>query len=215
MNTEKSFLITRPEHDLTTRYLSKWSEGVIDEAEKKHIECIDLNGGQANRERFIGTLEEKAPDFVFLNGHGNADIVYGHENTPLLVGSDDSVKDKIIYARACKSAKRLGSQIIENGATAYIGYDEDFVFMYETHAIGRPLEDETARLFLEPSNQIALSILEGQTVEEAERQSQEKFRQNIHSLFYRKHTDEEEQMIFFLALDLQRQICLGNKNAKI
>ena len=87
--------------------------------------------------------------------------------------------------------------------------------MYETDAIGRPLEDETARLFLEPSNQIALSILQGHTVEEAERQSQEKFRQNIHSLFYRKHTDEEEQMIFFLALDLQRQICLGDKNAKI
>ena len=44
-----SLLITRPEHDFTTRYLSKWSEEIIGEAEKKHIEVIDLNGEKAER----------------------------------------------------------------------------------------------------------------------------------------------------------------------
>ena len=108
MNTDKSLLITRPEHDLTTRYLSKWSGGVIDEAKKEYIACIDLNGEQANRERFIRTLEEKAPDFVFLNGHGNADIVYGHENTPLLV------RDRTVALRIKSSMRALAN--LPNGS---------------------------------------------------------------------------------------------------
>jgi hypothetical protein len=210
-----SLLITRPEHDLTTRYLSKWSEEVISEAEKKHIEVVDLDGEKAERTRFIGTLEKKSPDFVFLNGHGSAEIVGGHDNAPLLVGSDKEVTDKIVYARACKSAKRLGPQAVENGAKSYIGYEEDFIFMYESAHVNRPLNDETAKLFLEPSNQIPLSILKGHSVEEAQERSRAKYQENIENLFSRKLTDEEQQILFYLAWDLRYQVCLGDKNATL
>jgi hypothetical protein len=215
VNTDKSLLITRPEHDLTTRYLSKWSDEIVSEAEAKHFEVIDLKGEKANRERFIGTLEKKSSDFVFMNGHGNADIVGGHENAPLLEASDTGVKDKIVYARACKSAKRLGPQAVENGATAYVGYDEDFIFMYETAEIGRPLQDKTAALFLEPSNQLALSILKGHSIEEADKRSKEKYIKNIRALFFQKLTDDDQQVIRLLAWDMQHQVCLGDKNATL
>jgi hypothetical protein len=210
-----SLLITRPEHDFTTRYLSKWSEEIISEAEKKHIEVIDLDGEKAERTRFIETLEKKAPDFVFLNGHGSADVVGGQDNAPLLTGSDEIVKDKIIYARACQSAKRLGPQTVENGAKAYVGYEEDFIFMYEPAQVSRPLNDETAKLFLEPSNQIPLSILKGHSVEEAQERSKAKYQQNIEVLFSRKMTDEEQQILFYLSWNLRYQVCLGDKDAAL
>ncbi len=215
MNIDRSLLITRPEHDLTTRYLSKWSEEVIGEAEKKHVAVIDLHGEKANRVRFIGTLDKKESDFVFLNGHGNAEIVAGHDDAPLLTGSDSGVNDKIIYARACQSAKQLGPQAVENGAKAYIGYDEDFVFMYEMDQVHRPQHDTTARLFLEPSNEIPISILKGHSVEEAEKRSKGKFSENIRTLLLGNLTAEEHRMIKLLAWNMQHQVCLGDTSATL
>lgn len=57
MNADKALLITRPEYDITTRYLSKWSMQVVDEAKAKHNDVVDLEAEKATRERFIGTLE--------------------------------------------------------------------------------------------------------------------------------------------------------------
>lgn len=74
-----SLLITRPEHDITTRYLSKWSKKIIKEASKKGINIIDLWRGKANRKRVIGILEKRNPNGVFLNGHGSDKFVAGHD----------------------------------------------------------------------------------------------------------------------------------------
>jgi len=54
----KTLLITRPEHDAGTRYLSKWSEKIIDIAKDKGINVIDLHREKAGRDRVIGTLEK-------------------------------------------------------------------------------------------------------------------------------------------------------------
>jgi len=35
-------LITRPDHDVTTRYLSAWSKEIIELADKKNIQVMDL-----------------------------------------------------------------------------------------------------------------------------------------------------------------------------
>jgi hypothetical protein len=39
----------------------------------------------------------------------------------------------------------------------------DFIFCHDLDKISRPLEDKTAKLFLEPSNQVAISLLKGNT----------------------------------------------------
>ncbi|MFQ5620487.1 MAG: hypothetical protein ACE5FT_01430 [Candidatus Nanoarchaeia archaeon] len=39
----KKFLITRPEHDDTTHYLSNWSALSIKEAKKQNLQVYDLN----------------------------------------------------------------------------------------------------------------------------------------------------------------------------
>lgn len=128
-------------------------------------------------------------------------------------GSDAAVKDKIVYARACKSAKRLGPETIKNGASAYIGYDEDFVFVIDEAKVSRPTEDDVAALFLEPSNQTALSILKGHSVEEANRRSKAKFAKNIQHLLLRGPSDNDYYAIRHLFWDMQHQVCLGDASA--
>lgn len=125
----KTILITRPEHDITTKYLSKWSEKIIKEAKDKGYSVVDLKGDKATRNRFIGTLEKTSPKLVVLNGHGNDNLVSGHDNEPILNDSDKAIAGKILYTRACRSARKLGKNSISSGASAYLGYEEDFIFL--------------------------------------------------------------------------------------
>ncbi len=210
MNSSRHVLITRPEHDLTTRYLAKWSEEIVAEAKSKHHDVVDLKAKKATRERFIGTMQKTNPRLVVLNGHGDEDRVGGHDDEILLSGPDGVVKDKIIYARACKSAKRLGPQTVANGASAYVGYDEDFVFVIDEEKSSRPLRDKTAALFLGPSNHAALSLLRGHTVAEANQHSRSQFARNIQALILRGPSDDDYYAIRHLLWDLRHQVSLGD-----
>ncbi len=207
----RSLLITRPEHDCTTRYFSKWSEKIIEQGESKGTNVIDLHLDKANRDRVIGTLEKREPGFVFFNGHGGDDRVAGHNDEVILNADDgEAVKNKIIYARSCKSAKILGHKTISYGARAYIGYKEDFTFLYSPDMISRPLEDESAALFLEPTNHIAYSLLKNHTASEAHDKSRELFRKNIEKLLAEGPSAENYSAIRYLYWDMINQVCLGN-----
>ncbi len=209
----KSILITRPEHDITTHYISKWSEKIIDEAKNKGCDVIDLYREKANREKFIGTLQKSSPRMVVLNGHGNEDVVSGHDNKPILQKLDKIVKDKIIYARSCKSAKKLGADSIASGASAYLGYNEDFIFMFDETKITHPLEDKTAVLFLEPSNHIPISLLKGHGVEDANQRSKKLFIKNIEKLLVAGSASDNYYAIRYLFWDMKHQVCLGDTTA--
>lgn len=210
----KSLLITRPDHDYTTNYLSKWSKEIIKEGQDKGINVIDLDGDKANRERVIGTLEKRSPGLVVLNGHGSQDYITGHNNSVILEGNDKkAVENKIIYARSCKSAKVLGEKTISHGAKAYLGYDEDFMFLYSRDKVSKPLEDKTATLFLGPSNQIPLSLLKSHSAGEANEKSKILFKKNIEKLLIDGPSSEHYKAITCLYWDMIHQVCLGDKKA--
>lgn len=61
-----SFLITRPDHEPTTKYLSAWSEKVIKLAEDKGQKVIDLKSEKATRKEFEGRLSKLNPSLVVL-----------------------------------------------------------------------------------------------------------------------------------------------------
>ena len=61
---EKLLLITRPEYDPGTCYLSRWSEKIINEAKNKNVRVIDLHRQQAERKRFLGTLKKTNPNLI-------------------------------------------------------------------------------------------------------------------------------------------------------
>lgn len=116
-----------------------------------------------------------------LNGHGDDNIVTGHQNEPLLIGrtNDKLMKSRIIYALSCRSAKELGPKTVSSGAKSYTGYDDDFIFSYTPSMITRPLNDDKAKLFFEPSNIFMESLIKGNTVQEAKSKSEQLFRKNI------------------------------------
>jgi len=60
----KVILITRPDHDITTRYLSRWANQVIELADRKGVEVLDLKRAKANKKEFEGRIKKKNPLFV-------------------------------------------------------------------------------------------------------------------------------------------------------
>ena len=104
-----------------------------------------------------------------LNGHGNIDLVMGHQNQILLKAglNEDLLNSKIVYALSCKSAKVLGPKSIQAGTLSYTGYEDDFIFVYEPELFSRPLLDKTAGLFLDPSNTFIESLIKGNSVRES------------------------------------------------
>lgn len=105
-------LITRPEHDYATRYLSAWAERFFGVAKDKGYSVIDLYRRRANRKEVESILYKRNPNFVIINGHGSDNAVSGHENELLLIAKDNSslLEGKITYAISCRSARELGKE---------------------------------------------------------------------------------------------------------
>ncbi|VVA44261.1 conserved hypothetical protein [Candidatus Roizmanbacteria bacterium] len=209
-------LITRPNHDITTNYLYYWSIVLIEYAKEIGQSVVDLKGKRANEKEFVSVIKKVKPNFVVLNGHGNEETVTGYDNKPLVnLDNADILKEKIIYARSCQSAKKLGVKSVEAGCKSYIGYNEDFVFVTDEHRLTRPLDDKTAQLFLEPSNKVVTYLLKGHSSSTANQKSKELYKKTIQKFMLSSALKEEKELIPYLAWDYNHQVCLGNQNAKL
>ncbi len=213
---DKTILITRPEYDAATFYLSRWSEKIIYEAKRKSIKVIDLHKDKANKKRVVGTLEKTSAKLVIFNGHGDDAVIFGQDDKAILETSDTkAVKDKIIYARACRAANILGNNSIACGAISFLGYTHDFVLFRAINSERQPLKDEVARMFLEPSNYISISLLKGHTTGEANKRSKNLFRKNIEKLIVASPTATDFRTISGLLRNMTHQVCLGSQNATL
>lgn len=156
-------LITQPDFDKTTRYVSTWSEEVEEFSKSRGHKTIILKGKRANREEFESVIQKTEPQLVMFNGHGNDGQINGQEDEILLDSSSDEniTKDKIIYALSCSAAKSLGNTCIKKRTKAFIGYKEDYIFIHDYPKISRPREDKKAQLFFKPSNLIPISLIKG------------------------------------------------------
>ena len=210
------FLITRPIHDDIVHYLSFWSIELINQASKKGKNIIDLNDKKANKKRVTGTLNKTPIRFVMFNGHGDDNLVTGHRNEELIKspGNEKLLQNKIVYCRSCNSAKKLGPDSVISGADAFIGYDSEFVFVYDTRFITKPTKDKTAALFLKPTNAVVSSIIKGNTVKFSYEKSQEQFKQNISKLSSSATSDDDRELIRYLIWDYNHQVYHGDDNAK-
>lgn len=211
----KCLLITRPNHDITTNYLYFWSEKIIGEANSRTVKIIDLKGKRANRKEFTGVIEKVLPSLVVFNGHGDDAVISGFDNEIIIQAGDNEslLHEKITYAVSCSSAMILGQKCVGSKKTAYIGYNDDFAFIIDETKITRPLQDKTAQLFLEPSNQVAISLLKGNNAGESHKKSQKVFRQNIRRLLTSESSLENKEALPYLLWDMNHQVCLGDENA--
>lgn len=214
----KKILITRPEHDPGTLYLSRWSKQIIEAAGKKNIQVIDLHEGKASKKEFEGRILKTDPSFVILNGHGSEDSVSGNNNEVLVRKGENEyiLKRRITYAISCDSAQKLGLACADEN-TAYIGYKKNFVFNLNQKYLTRPLSDKGAARFMEASNQVSISLIKGHTAKEASESSKNAFKKAIRSLLTSEHADDPDttEDIKDLWWDMQNQVCLGAEDKRM
>lgn len=206
-------LITRPRHDPITRYFYEWSGEIKKFAESKGFTALDLRAEKATRGHFESYLKKHHPSFLFLNGHGNADVISGHDNQ-VLVDITSAIETSVIYARSCDAAKTLGVYLVNNGVKAFIGYKKKFI----CGVAGRSselLEDEIARLFLEPSNLIPSTLLKLHNAEEAHSRSLDAMYRNFRRMISSTASREERYAARWLWSNIHGQVLLGDKTAKI
>lgn len=210
-----TYLITRPEHDDTTYYLSQWSKETIELAESHGAKVLDLQGKKANKEEFNGKMKKFSPKLVMINGHGDVDLVMGHNNQLLIKAgiNEELLKSKIVYSRSCKSAKVLGPKSIQAGALSYTGYEDDFIFIYEPELFSRPLKDKTAKLFLEPSNIFIESLIKGNDIKDSFERARSILKQNFNKAI--STLEQDPTTARFLWWNLKNFVSHGDMNASV
>jgi hypothetical protein len=209
-------LITRPNYDPGTNYLFYWSKSVIDFADRRKVKVLDLSGEKANKKDFVSYIRKHNPKFVFFNGHGNERSVMRQDDMVLADLKDSPIfLGAIIYARSCEAAQKLGPQCVIDGALAFIGYTKKFTVGYTPEKVTRPLEDPVAKLFLEPSNLIPVSVLKGNSVQSAHLKSQKAMFKNLMFMLSSAASNLQKDSASYLWRNMKYQTVCGDKNAKI
>lgn len=213
----KCILITRPNHDLVTNYLYYWCNPVIEKAIEKNFKVLDLSSQKANKKNFESYSKKNVPSFFFLNGHGSPSCITGDQNNPLVeVGINEYIfNNAIVYARSCNVALILGMISIKYGAISFIGYLDKFYLASKSSRDTEPLKDNLAKLFLEPSNLIPISLIKGNTVSLAYEKSQRAMKKNFSHMISTNASNEEKDCAFALFSNIKSQIVFGNKQAKL
>lgn len=215
MSLSDALLITRPNHDLGTNYLFFWSESVIKNSHG--FKVLDLKKEKANRRDFTSYIKKHEPKLIFFNGHGTQDTIAGHNDKILIkLGENEQLlKGKIVYVRSCDAAKNLGLQCVLRRTISFIGYREKYTLGYSDSCITRPLTDKVAKLFLEPSNLVPITLLKGNSVEKAYRKSQNAMLKNLRFMVSGKASDAQKDAAPYLWANRRCQTVIGSYQAKL
>ena len=76
-------------------------------------------------------------------------------------------KNKIVYALACNSLVKLGPLAIKNGAKAYIGYNDEFMWVGDPSKSSVPDKDKNSAPFRRVCHLLVYSLLKGMPVKES------------------------------------------------
>lgn len=215
---QRGLLITCPEHDDGTAYLTYFSRLIVEEALKKSIKAKKVNDENLNMKDFseiIGKLDYK---LVVFNGHGLSDSIFGYKNNIIvkLGENDNALKERIVYVRACNAGLLLGPECMKNTENgSFIGYNLPFVFFMDERWTTKPNNDKIARLFLEPSNLVPISIIKGHTSLEAHKNAKRQMLKNMESLLRNKQEQETTFYLEALWNNYNGQVIFGNNSAKL
>lgn len=210
-------LITLPDHDITTFYLSKWSEEIIKIAEKNGMNITLINGPKVNVSYVTRMINTKEPSILLFNAHGSDTTIGGQNNEPIIeLGKNDKLlNSKMVHVVSCNSARKLGKKC---GAKSFIGYDDIFWLYMDGNKTNKPLKDEKVKPILESALEAPKQIIKRKSAGEAYEKSQKMYQKNIDELTLSssKHTAEELQVILpFLHWNKDCQKLYGDPNARI
>lgn len=195
-------LLTNPEVDTLTCYLSAWTDFLLKECKIKANKYYRLRREKVTRKKFESLLTKRAVDLVLLCGHGDSDVVFGNDEVILDTKNDNVLGGKTVHALSCQSAKELGRDAVEKGAKAYVGYKEDFIaFLNDSNRISKPLEDTTASLFLSAAFTAPKVLLRGGSPNEAVTQAKKEYDRSIRKAINSDIQSDDDQFINWLYWD--------------
>ncbi|MBU1000079.1 hypothetical protein KKE78_01615 [Patescibacteria group bacterium] len=215
----KSLLITRPDDDPLLNALFHWCKPIILEAQKKQFSIYDLSGNKAIKTKFDSYVSRNNPKLIFFNGHGSKDSIHGY-NKEVLIDSTDCIqllRGTIVYVRSCNVGASMGQISTKSGggAVAFIGYSAKFWLILSKSRNTLPLLDPVAKFFLETSNLVPLSLIKGNSVEEADKKSRDAMLRSYLFMNSSKATTEQRQAAGFLYLNRLFQVVHGDKTARL
>lgn len=213
---KKGILLTAPRHDIITEYLSVFSVPIENSCNEKGIICKTLKDESANKKEFEKTIKKLNCNFVVLNGHGSEEAIAGHKNEILIkAGENENIlNERIIYARSCEASSVLGRKIVENSEGCFIGYSLPFEFYFDENWVGNPIKDNTAKLFLDSSNLVPLSLIKGNSSKESHERAKKQMLKNIKKVL-RTKSKESFAIAESLWNNYLGQEILGNQESKI
>lgn len=196
-------LVTSPESDNITRYLRVWTKQMLQKAHHQH-RIFHLDKKKVTNKHFCGLLKKKSIDVVCINGHGADDRVVGYKQETLLnVENADLLSGTTAHVLACNTAKTLGPAAMAAGAKGYIGYDERFIMLSRPTKISQPLQDDVARLFLDPAFTAPKALLDGKTCQEAVVLTQNAYRRSIKTALNSDIQSDKDRCVGFLLWNLK------------
>jgi len=213
---ERGIIITLPRYDEVTEYLSLYSYQIEDAANENGIEIKSLRNNEANKREFEKVINKLDYNMIIFNGHGSASSIEGNKEIIIEMGINDSlIKDRIVYARSCHAALVLGKKCTENTREGcFVGYDRPFQFYVNIQWTGSPLKDNIARLFLEPSNLLPISMIKGNPAGSANENSKKSILKNIKKIL-RNNDEDSYKIAEALWNNHEGQIVLGNPEVKL
>ncbi len=216
---ERGLIITLPDFDNATSYLSYYSKEIIVEVNNKSFKLKEINEKHnLNREYFSEILKKLDYNFIVFNGHGEEDAIYGYKDEVLVkVGENENLlRERIIYARSCDAGLVLGPEIMKNNNHGcFIGYKLPFIFFIDERWSAKPNNDNTARLFLEPSNFVPLSLIKGNSALESHNNSKRAIIKNMKKILRNKNEPGADSLLAGLWNNFNGQVIYGNKEARL
>lgn len=159
MPDENTILIIRPRD---CRYCGNGYHAlahVIEEIkEKTDKKVIDLAAEDAEKENVLNALQEFDPLLVISFGHGLPDLVTGNSEKTIFDTKNISLlSGRVWHALSCLAGKLLGVQMVLNSGLAFLGYDEEWVWIAED-VNSDPYEDKYAKAFYESDNACSIVL---------------------------------------------------------
>ena len=174
-------LFSRPDDDIMLSYLYYYSNDLVKLSDKLGHQTINKEKENANKKIITSIISKRKPQLIMFNGHGSPEEICGHRKEVIISSNENAgiLKGAIVYALSCASALVLGPKSVKEGAKCFIGYDFDFVLGKDRDSEASPRHDKLARLFLNPSNSLFSSLLNGKEVKDSVEKAKKEMQDNI------------------------------------
>ena len=173
------------------------------------VEPIQLFSFLARRLPF--QLAAPQSDIIIGVGHGDKDSFTGQNEAVILeVGryNPREVKGKMIKLLSCQTGVALGPDLIKNGADAFLGYVDDYIWVMDSDLAAKPWADELAGTCLLPVVDGLNALLDGKTAGEAFEIEREGYARNAAA-------EEDELLKSCLDFNYENTVLLGDTAATV